>query len=37
MRARARVAVLRPRVSPADPADRTTYRAGEISQCDLGV
>jgi len=29
--------VMRARVSPADPADRTTYPAGEISQCDLGV
>ena len=32
---RARVAVLRPRFRPADPADRTTYAAGEIVQCDL--
>ena len=32
---RARVAVLRPRYRPADPADRTTYLAGEIVQCDL--
>ncbi len=32
---RARVAVLRPRFRPADPADRTTYEAGEIVQCDL--
>ena len=32
---RARVAVLRPRYRPCDPADRTTYRAGEIVQCDL--
>lgn len=34
-RLRARVAVLRPRYRPADPADRTTYAAGEIVQCDL--
>jgi len=32
---RARVAVLRPMYAPADPADRTTYVAGEIVQCDL--
>ena len=32
---RARVAVLRPLYLPADPADRTEYRAGEIVQCDL--
>jgi transposase len=32
---RARVALLRPRFRPADPADRTTYAAGEIVQCDL--
>lgn len=32
---RARVAQLRPRYRPADPADRTTYLAGEIVQCDL--
>ena len=32
---RARVAVLRPLYAPADPADRTTYKAGEIVQCDL--
>lgn len=32
---RARVALLRPRFRPADPADRTTYVAGEIVQCDL--
>lgn len=32
---RARVAVLRPRFRPADPADRTTYEAGAIVQCDL--
>lgn len=32
---RARVALLRPLFSPPDPADRTTYRAGEIVQCDL--
>ncbi len=32
---RARVAVLRPLYAPADPADRTTYQAGEIVQCDL--
>ena len=32
---RARVAQLRPRYRPADPADRTTYAAGEIVQCDL--
>jgi hypothetical protein len=29
------VALLRPRFRPADPADRTTYAAGEIVQCDL--
>lgn len=34
-RLRARVAELRPRYRPADPADRTTYAAGEIVQCDL--
>jgi len=32
---RARVAQLRPLFRPADPADRTTYVAGEIVQCDL--
>ena len=32
---RARVAVLRPLYAPADPADRTEYRPGEIVQCDL--
>ncbi len=32
---RARVALLRPRFRPTDPADRTTYAAGEIVQCDL--
>ena len=32
---RARVATLRPRYRPADPADRTTYAAGQIVQCDL--
>ena len=32
---RARVAELRPLYLPADPADRTQYRAGEIVQCDL--
>jgi hypothetical protein len=32
---RARVAQLRPRFRPTDPADRTTYVAGEIVQCDL--
>ena len=32
---RARVAQLRPLYAPADPADRTEYRAGEIVQCDL--
>jgi transposase len=32
---RARVAQLRPLYRPADPADRTTYAAGEIVQCDL--
>jgi len=32
---RARVALLRPRFRPSDPADRTTYAAGEIVQCDL--
>ena len=32
---RARVALLRPRYRPADPADRTEYVAGEIVQCDL--
>jgi hypothetical protein len=26
---------LRPLYAPADPADRTTYEAGEIVQCDL--
>ena len=32
---RARVALLRPLYRPADPADRTTYEAGQIVQCDL--
>jgi transposase len=32
---RAKVAELRPLYRPADPADRTTYVAGEIVQCDL--
>ena len=32
---RARVAQLRPLYRPADPADRTTYAAGQIVQCDL--
>jgi transposase len=32
---RTRVAQLRPRYRPADPADRTIYVAGEIVQCDL--
>lgn len=32
---RARVAQLRPLFRPADPADRTTYVAGQIVQCDL--
>ena len=32
---RARVAELRPLYRSADPADRTTYVAGEIVQCDL--
>ncbi len=32
---RARVALLRPRFRPADPADRTTYAPGVIVQCDL--
>jgi transposase len=32
---RARVAVLRPLFRGTDPADRTTYAAGEIVQCDL--
>jgi transposase len=32
---RARVAQLRPLFRPSDPADRTTYVAGEIVQCDL--
>jgi len=32
---RARVAVLRPLFRAADPADRTTYVAGQIVQCDL--
>jgi len=32
---RARVAQLRPLFAPADPADRTTYVAGQIVQCDL--
>jgi hypothetical protein len=32
---RARVALLRPMYAPVDPADRTTYAAGEIVQCDL--
>ena len=32
---RARVADLRPAVRGTDPADRTTYVAGEVVQCDL--
>jgi len=32
---RARVALLRPRFRPADPADRTSYEPGGIVQCDL--
>jgi transposase len=32
---RARIAELRPLFRPADPADRTSYAAGEIVQCDL--
>ncbi|ASR55451.1 IS21 family transposase [Cellulomonas sp. PSBB021] len=32
---RARVALLRPLFRGADPADRTTYAAGHIVQCDL--
>jgi hypothetical protein len=32
---RAKVAQLRPEFTPADPADRTEYVAGEIVQCDL--
>jgi transposase len=32
---RARIALLRPMFRPADPADRTTYVAGQIVQCDL--
>jgi transposase len=32
---RARVAELRPLFRPPDPADRTSYVAGEIVQCDL--
>ena len=32
---RAKVAELRPLFAPADPADRTVYRPGEIVQCDL--
>ena len=32
---RARVAQLRPLYRPANPADRTTYEAGQIVQCDL--
>jgi transposase len=32
---RAKVAQLRPLFAPADPTDRTEYRAGEIVQCDL--
>ncbi len=32
---RARVAQIRPLFRGADPADRTTYTAGEIVQCDL--
>ena len=32
---RARVAQLRPLYAPPDPADRTTYAAGHIVQCDL--
>ncbi len=32
---RAKVAQLRPLYAPNDPADRTSYAAGEIVQCDL--
>ena len=32
---RARIAQLRPLFRPADPADRTTYEAGQIVLCDL--
>lgn len=32
---RSKVAELRPFYRPADPADRTTYVAGDIVQCDL--
>ncbi len=32
---RAKVAQLRPLYAPSDPADRTSYVAGEIVQCDL--
>nr|WP_239455383.1 IS21 family transposase [Nocardioides gilvus] len=32
---RAKAAQLRPLYAPTDPADRTTYVAGEIVQCDL--
>lgn len=32
---RARVALLRPLFDISDPADRTTYKAGQIVQCDL--
>jgi len=32
---RARIALLRPLFTPPDPADRTTYTAGQIVQCDL--
>ena len=30
-----RVRLLRPEYKPADPASRTTYRPGELAQCDL--
>ena len=32
---RAKVATLRPLYQGVDPADRTTYSAGELAQCDL--
>ncbi|GAA4903175.1 hypothetical protein HNR25_001884 [Streptomonospora salina] len=30
-----RVRQLRPLYQPVDPASRTTYRPGELAQCDL--
>ena len=30
-----RVRLLRPQYLPPDPASRTTYSAGELTQCDL--